>query len=44
MSAGSVLWGIYKGFSAFFSLGSKQNSDGEAENGKAEMQALNKPK
>ena len=44
MSAGSVLWGIYKGFSAFSSFGSKPKSDGEAENGEAEMQALNKPK
>ena len=37
MSAGSVLMGIYKGFSAFSSFGPEPKSDEEAENGKTEM-------
>ena len=47
MSAGSILMGIYSGYSAFSSFGcfgSESKSDGEVENGKAEMEALNKPK
>ena len=44
MSAGSILMGIYSGYSAFSSFGSESKSGGEVENGKAEMEALNKPK